>query len=121
MRRCIPRKRGFFDLRCDTLEKSMELWEEYVDEGRRQTSALGENALEIKYEDLVLDALPVLARVNDFLALNTDKNKLEGLVETINRSSAYNFLQDPELEGFASALGPRLSSRGYTLADLKHV
>ena len=73
----LGKRKGFTDsIRCATLEGGFSLWEEYVSEARKHLRELGGRALEIRYEDLVLNAVETVKRVASFCGLDPSNDSV---------------------------------------------
>ena len=111
----IAKRAGIVDtLRCADLEGALELWEEYVAEGRRQVVALDGRALEIQYESVLAEPLEEMARVARFCGLEAGEGELRRAVGDVNPERAYAYRRDEELRAFAEAHAERLAVHGYS-------
>jgi len=83
-----------------TLEQAFTLWEEYVEMAVQQVQALGEKALQVKYEDLLHSPEALLEKVLEFCgtqdyALSTEHRDL------LRPTRAYAHRQSKDLTAFA--------------------
>ena len=74
---------------------------------------MGDQALELKYEEFLQDPLPVFSRILVFCGLQLDQRQLDQLVGSIDSSRAYAYRQDPDLTAFAERMQDRLQEAGY--------
>ena len=88
------------------------MWEQYVEKGRQESAALGERALEVRYEDLLLGPERVLPVIAKFCQVPVPTGRAAapgGLVP----DRAFAFRRDPELLAFASSVRDVLARYGY--------
>jgi hypothetical protein len=83
------------------MEEALNMWEEYIQEARSNACKLKERAIEIKYEDLLIDHVRVLGSVANFCELPVSDSDIETAVNSANNAMLYAFLSDPELAAFA--------------------
>lgn len=95
-----------------SLEQVFILWEEYVDKAVQQVKDHDDNAIQLKYEDLLLNPEPNLKRILAFCGL-TRKTIPSGLIRSINASRAYCYKQHPELVEHANCWQDALAKYGY--------
>jgi hypothetical protein len=95
-----------------TLPEALTMWEQYVEKARQEAAALGERALEIRFEDLLTRPEPVIATLADFcrVAVPAAQRKLLDGLET---GRAFAFRRDPELVAFAGSVQDVLARHGY--------
>ncbi len=109
-----PKRGGFTDsIRCSTLEGAFSLWEEYMAEARRHVRALGPRAIELKYEDFVLDPHESLMRLAGFCGLESGAAGIQDVPGLVRRDRAYAYRGDARLLAFAGKVGDRLAVHGY--------
>ncbi|MEX0732344.1 MAG: sulfotransferase [Aquisalimonadaceae bacterium] len=109
-----PKRGGFaHSMRCATLAGGLDLWEAYTARARHHVEALGERALELRYEDLLADPVPHLRRIIDFCGLNADDSAIHAIAAKFDGSRAYAYRGDPELVEFAGQSTARLARLGY--------
>jgi len=95
-----------------TLAEALTMWEQYVEKARQECAALGERALEVRYEDLLLQperAIPAVAKFCRVPAPAPDGALLDGL----EPSRAFAFRHNPELVAFAGSAREVLARYGY--------
>ena len=96
-----------------TLAEALTMWEQYVEKGREESAALGERALEIRYEELLTQPerlIPALAR---FCGVPAPAS-LAALLDGLERDRAFAFRRSPELAAFAASARESLARHGYT-------
>jgi hypothetical protein len=107
-----PKAGGFIQgIRCATLEGGFSLWEEYLAEARRHVLALGKNAIEIKYEELLEKPGAVLPAVAEFC--DVPPGSVEAAANLVKQERAYAYLRNPELRALADRQALRLELFGY--------
>lgn len=99
--------------RCKTLEGGFTLWEEYMREARKHVEALGERAMEIKYEDFLAAPEGPVRALCEFCGLEIGEERLVAAVKGIKRERAYAYREHPELVGYAERVKERLGEWGY--------
>lgn len=110
------RKQFVTTVRCARLDGSFSLWEEYVDEGSRHVAALGQRALEVRFEDLLARPADVLGELATFAGLTPTQSELGDAVAAIREERAYAFRGQPDLRAFAESVSESLERRGYSAA-----
>jgi len=108
-------KRGRFtdSVRCLTLEGGFSLWEEYMQEARRHVSALGDRAIEIRYEEFISDAAGMLKILARFCGLDADESMLNRIAAQAKPGRAYAYTSDRLLKDFAERVSPQLRKNHY--------
>ncbi len=106
-----------------TLAEALTMWEQYVEKGREECAALGERALEIRYEDLLLQPERVIAAVAKFCRV-PEPAQPAALLDGLEAGRAFAFRREPELVAFAEsararsrALRLRAVSAGYRASE----
>jgi hypothetical protein len=97
-----------------TLSEALAMWEQYVDKAREECAALGSRALEVRFEDLLLEpgrSIPALA---EFCGAPVPAS-LDALLDGLELGRAYAFRKDPVLAEFATAERAVLERCGYAL------
>ncbi len=113
-----PIRSGFtFNSRTATLDGCFTLWEEYTRQGRAHVEALGSQALDIGYEDLLADPVTHLDRVASFCSVPVTEAEIAKVAAQSNPQRAYAFRHDPELRSFANQVAHRLQKLGYEASD----
>jgi hypothetical protein len=96
-----------------TLAEALTMWEQYVEKGREESAALGERALEIRYEDLLTQPERVVPALAAFCGVPAPSS-LESLLAGLERSRTFAYRRSPELAAFAAAARDILARHGYT-------
>jgi len=94
--------------RGSTLEEAFTMWEQYVEKAREESAALGERALEVRYEELLTQPDRAVAALAKFCGVAVPA-RLEGF----EPSRAFAFRRDTELVDFAQAMKSSLARHGY--------
>ena len=89
------------------------MWEEYMQEARTHIEGLGEQAIEIKYEDFLDDPARVLQTLSEFTGLEASPERIKELTRDVNKSRAYAYRNEPELEAFTKDHDDLLRAYGY--------
>jgi hypothetical protein len=95
-----------------TLPEAFTMWEQYVEKARQESAALGSRALEIRYEDLLVqprEVIPVIARFCGVPAPGQQSALRDGL----EPGRAFAFRGDPDLVDFAGYANGALARYGY--------
>jgi len=95
-----------------TLEQAFTLWEEYVETAVQQVKNHGENALQVRYEDLLQDPQLNLEKIFRFCGIAADEISPD-LIASFDPDRAYAYKRDPHLGEFASRWNKTLSRFGY--------
>lgn len=94
-----------------TLAEALTMWEQYVEKAREESAALGERALEIRYEDLLLQPEPVVAKIAEFCRVPLPAQP--GLLAGLAPGRAFAFRRNPDLVAFADSARTILARHGY--------
>lgn len=113
MHKFILGNRVFVDIRGGTLEEGFAIWEEYLKEARSEVDKLSEQAIEIKYEDVLERPSEILKSVSEFCGLDASENDIEKIASEANKSRAFAYLKNPELKAFSDKIADRLKIYGY--------
>lgn len=109
-----PKRGGFTDtLRCATLDGSLSLWEEYLEEARAHVRNLQSQAMELKYEDFISEPYGALKSLARFCNLTSDDVDIANVAGRTKKSRAYAYEDIPELQVFAGKVAARLKVQGY--------
>jgi hypothetical protein len=109
-----PKRRGLGPQpRCRTLDGGLDVWEAYVGRARAHTAALGERALEVRYEDLLCNPRAELERALRFCGLPARSSAVDAAVERVDPNRAWAHRGDPELNAYADRVRARLAAFGY--------
>ena len=95
-----------------TLAEALTMWEQYVEKAREESAALGERALEVRYEELLTQPERVIPAVAAFCrapAPALDAALLGGL----EPGRAFAFRRNPDLVAFAGSVREVLARYGY--------
>lgn len=110
----LPRRaRADFSPACFSLEGGFALWEQYMEEARRNIAAPGVPAMEIKYESFLADPAPHLERLAVFCGLEAGKAAVSQAVRQVNSERANAYKTRPELARFADSVRSTLAKYGY--------
>jgi len=95
-----------------TLAEALTMWEQYVEKARQESAALGERALEVRYEDLLTQPERVIPAIAKFCRVPAPA-ELGALLDGLEPSRAFAFRRDPELVAFAGSVREVLARYGY--------
>jgi hypothetical protein len=95
-----------------TIAEALTMWEQYVDKARQECAALGERALEIRYEDLLMQPEPAIAAIAKLCRAPVPASS-EALIEGLEPNRAFAFRHEPELTAFAGYVRDVLARYGY--------
>ncbi|MEE8480171.1 MAG: hypothetical protein V3T59_02900, partial [Desulfobacterales bacterium] len=84
-----------YSTRCQSLDSCFSLWKSYVEIGRNHVFK-DENAIEIRFEDLIEKPISILHQLQDFIGLKVD-NKLDQAVAMINPEKRFAYRNNPTL------------------------
>jgi hypothetical protein len=97
-----------------TLAEALTMWEQYVDKARQECVALGERALEVRFEDLLTQPERVIPAIAKFCRVPAPARN-EALLEGLEPGRALAFRRDPELVAFAGSVRDVLARCGYAI------
>jgi len=100
--------------RCSTLEGGFGLWEEYMVAAQEVKGERSDNYLELRYEDMLEDPAPHLARAAQFCGLAAEHSSIVKLVAGIRADRGYAFAGTDEAVDFARGVSARLLPYGYS-------
>ena len=108
-------KRGEFagSLLCSSMDNCFSLWEKYLLEARMHVNHLEGQAIEVKYEDLLVQPCQTLKSLALFCSLSVNDSDISKLANHVNKSRAYAYQKNPELQSFAGRMVSRLGAMGY--------
>ena len=110
-----PKNTGFaHNPRVSSLEGGLALWKAYMTRGFGHVRELGSQALELRYEDLLLDPVPNLERILKFCGLQVEEKKLQDWSENLRSDRAYAYRNDPQLQALALQNRDLLAEYGYS-------
>lgn len=101
--------------RCRSLEGGLALWREYVDAAQRHVAALGDRAIEIRYEDLLREPEKWLRELAAFAGLECDAATIERVARRVEPSRAFAYRADDKLTEFADRAANVLTVLGYSV------
>jgi hypothetical protein len=95
-----------------TLAEALTMWEQYVEKARLESAALGERALEVRYEDLLTRPELVIPAIAEFcgVAASAQHTAMLGGLEP---GRAFAYRRDAELAAFAETAREALTRYGY--------
>jgi hypothetical protein len=96
-----------------TLAEALTMWEQYVEKARQECAALGEQALEVRYEDLLMRPERVVPAVAKFCGVPVPARP-DALLDGLEPGRGFAFRRDPELVAFAEVVRDVLARYGYT-------
>jgi hypothetical protein len=88
------------------------MWEQYVEKARQESAALGERALEVRFEDLLTQPERVIPAVAKFCRVPVPASH-RALLDGLEPRRAFAFRRDPELVAFAGSVREVLARYGY--------
>jgi len=97
-----------------TLTEALTMWEQYVEKARLECAELGPRALEIRYEDLLLQPERVIPQIAAFCGAEL-RGAHEQLPVALEPRHAFAFRRDPELVAFAESVREILGRYGYAI------
>jgi hypothetical protein len=95
-----------------TIAEALTMWEQYVDKARQECTALGERALEVRYEDLLTRPEPVIMAIAKWCGVPAPADN-QAPVEGLEPDRAFAFRREPELMAFAGYVRDVLARYGY--------
>jgi hypothetical protein len=97
-----------------TLSEALTMWEQYVEKAREECTALGDRALEVRFEDLLTrpeSVVPVIAQFCGVPAPPPGGHRL--LLDGLETGRAFAFRRDAELVAFANSARDVLARYDY--------
>jgi hypothetical protein len=95
-----------------TLAEALTMWEQYVEKARQESAALGERALEVRYEDLLEQPKQVLPLIAKLCGVPLPARE-DMFTDGLNLGRAFAFRRDAELVAFAGSMRETLARYGY--------
>ena len=95
-----------------TLPEALTMWEQYVEKARQESAALGQRALEVRYENLLMQPERAIAGIAKFCGVPAPAEP-SALLEGLEPSRAFAFRRNPELVAFAGSMREVLARYGY--------
>lgn len=109
-----PKRSAFpYSDRCASLEGAFSLWEEYLNEARKQLKVIGPNTRDVCYEDFLVKPVTVLKDLAEFCGLKSSDEEIERVVSIVNKDRSFAFQKREELISFAREMKSRLELYGY--------
>jgi hypothetical protein len=96
-----------------TLGEALTMWEQYVEKARQESAALGERALEVRFEKLLMQPERIIPAIATFCRVPVPPEHA-ALLDGLEPSRAFAFRRDPELAAFAGSVRDVLARYGYT-------
>ena len=96
-----------------TLAEALTMWEQYVEKARQESAALGERALEVRYEDLLHAAGTRHSGHRGVLRRRRRRRSTRRCSTASSAGRAFAFRRDPELVAFAGSVRDLLARYGY--------
>jgi hypothetical protein len=110
----LPKFRTFpLSVRCSDLEQGFKLWEKHLQRAQEHVQALGDRAVEVKYEDFLASPLEHLRTLAAFSGLNADETRLREITNQVKGKRAQAYKKNPELLAFSKSVNKRLERHGY--------
>lgn len=111
----LPKFRTFpLSVRCSDLEQGFKLWEKHLQRAQMHVKALGDRAIEVKYEDFLASPLEHLRTLAAFSGLSTDETRLREITNQVKGTRAQAYKKNPELLAFSRSVNERLERYGYS-------
>ncbi len=118
----VPKK-GWFGTspRAASRQSAFEIWEEYLSYADRFTKDLGEQVLELRFEDLLDAPRTEMERILEFCGLQPATRALDSALQAIRPNRAFSFRHDAELRQLWSRNreAPWMVHHGYDSLELR--
>jgi hypothetical protein len=95
-----------------TLSEAFTMWEQYVEKAEQESADLGDRALDIRFEELLMQPEKVIPAIARFCGVPAPAGN-DTIVERLTSSRAFAFRRDPELVAFAESVRDMLHRHGY--------
>jgi hypothetical protein len=95
-----------------TVPEALTMWEQYVEKARQESAALGARALEVRYEELVMQPERVIPAIATFCRVPAPAPH-GALLDGLEPTRAFAFRRNPELVAFAGSVREVLARYGY--------
>jgi hypothetical protein len=95
-----------------TLAEALTMWEQYVEKARLEAGALGDRALEVRYEDLLTHTERTVAAIAEFCGLRAP-SRSDARSGGLRPDRAFAYRADPTLAAFANSAADLLRRYGY--------
>lgn len=99
--------------RCSTLEGAFSLWETYMNEARKYPCKLGNQLMEIKYEDFLKAPEESLISLVEFIGLKPDLSQIQDSIKKLDKNKGYAYQNNQGLVDFSKRMGKSLLEFGY--------
>lgn len=110
----LPRRaRAAFSPACYTMEGGFALWEQYMEEARRNIAATGARSVEVMYESFLADPAAHLKSLAGFCGLGADRARISDAVRHVKAERANAYRNRPELLKFEEGVRSTLAKYGY--------
>jgi len=110
----VPEMAGFnHTLSCVNLRDGFSLWTSYLKEARTHVNSLDAHAMEIKYEDFLVEPYSILKQLAHFCDLKATDEDIERVGSRVNKERAYAYRDKPELQAFAEQMSEQLKVFDY--------
>lgn len=96
-----------------TLGEALTMWEQYAEKARLECAALGDRALELRYEELVERPAEIVATLARFCGVPVPES-VDPALTGIDASRAFAYRREPALVEFAGSVRGALARFGYT-------
>jgi len=100
--------------RCMSMEGAFFLWSFYMTVARSHTLCLGDRVRHVKYEDFLANPGEQLGELTAFCGLNSNDEKMSGIISEINPDRAFAYQRDEKLAAFAASKIDDLKPYGYS-------
>lgn len=109
-----PKRGGFGPtVLYESLDDGLALWEAYLREAEHHTRNLGDQALEIKYEDFLTEPRQSLLALAEFCQLAVREADINRVTADLRLERAFAYREHDELREFSGRVHHRLSAFGY--------
>jgi hypothetical protein len=113
-------RRFALSLRCLSIREAFSLWEAYVEQAQAHVDSLPEDrAMSIRYEDLVTDPKPFIAKLHEFAGIESSREMTDALASQFKPARARAYTENPELVEFYESVvdSPQMRRLSYELDD----
>jgi hypothetical protein len=96
------------------LTEAMTMWEQYVEKARLEMREMADQALEVRFEDLLLTPDKWVAAIASFCGVaEPTSEQHQAVLARLEPDRAFAFRSDPRLRQFAESSRPVLARHGY--------
>lgn len=95
------------------LGEALTMWEQYVEKASLDSAEMGEQALEVRFEDLLQRPQDLIPSIAQFCGVSVPED-YETAIEQIDTSRAFAYRRDPELAAVAGSVREVLGRHGYS-------